>query len=148
MPKKIAGVPALDATLPTVSLEVGGKTYHLCYTFAALSLAQAELDKRSARSIAEYNRALKESVAAAKAIQLVEPVNVFDYMDFTNIDPRKLEIMLYVALLLEQPDITPEAAKALIQMGNIRYVIRQLSSAYVLSMPEPETKKNPPGEPA
>jgi hypothetical protein len=126
---KVAGNPALDATLPDVSIEIKGETYHLCFDYAALSIAERKLSDVGIK------------------------VNMLEALDLRGIGAERLPIVFFAALVKAQPDITYEEASALITMKNYADIFSKVVEAFVASMAEPKTAEetkaeNPTVEPA
>ncbi|MGC1784451.1 MAG: hypothetical protein WA708_18145, partial [Acidobacteriaceae bacterium] len=79
---EVAGAPALDPTLPKVSLELGGETWHLCYDYAALAIAERKLR------------------AAGQVVNMLLAMNVFD------LDAEKLPHVFFAGLVRSHPEMT------------------------------------------
>ena len=121
--KKISGKPAVDPTLPDVSVEINGKVYRLAYTFAALALAQAKLKTVNGT------------------------INVFRAVMFTDVDPIDLCVLFYAGLQANHPDLTYDEACELITLQNYGDVFKACYKAYTESMAPPDSKEdaaNPP----
>lgn len=108
--KSKSPAPALDATLPDVSLDLSGQTYHLVFTYAALSIAE---------------RKLKASGVS---------VNILQALDFREVGAEKLPILFFASLLHAQPDTTFEDAQALVTMKTFAPIFEKTVEAYVASM--------------
>jgi hypothetical protein len=113
MHKQIANNPELDPTLPKVELELDGKTYFLCFTFAALAHTEASLRK------------------------LGVTVNMLQALDFETLDATKLSAMLYAAMLTHDNSVTPDFASSLIHFRNIGKIREALLYALVASIADP-----------
>ncbi|ADW69013.1 hypothetical protein [Granulicella tundricola] len=111
---KVAKNPALDPTLPKVELKLKGKTYHLCFTFAALATAEAALKK------------------------IGHEINIFHALDFANLGAESLAAILYAALITETPDFNLLEVPTLITMRDIPAIKQALFDAFALSMVEPD----------
>lgn len=107
---EVAKNPELDPTLPKVELKLGKKTYFLCFTYAALIQAEAELRKLGVK------------------------VNMLKALDFETLDATTLSSLLYAAILTHDPSITPEAAATLISFKNIGKIRESLLYAFVASL--------------
>ena len=123
MARKIAGLPATDATIEAVvgsplppPISPAGAppppatTYHLCYTFGALSIAAQKLH------------------AAGSMQRVITNVNP------SEIDADTLPIMLYAGLVTQHPDITFAEASALIDLNNYFETAHAVLKAFVASM--------------
>lgn len=123
---KIAGNPAHDPTLPDVSIELGGHTYHLAFTYGALALAERKLSEAG------------------------QKVNLLEALDLRSIGAERLPVVLYASLITGHPDITFAEASALITMRNYADIFAKVVEAFVASMSEPkvEDTANPIMEPA
>jgi hypothetical protein len=119
---KVAGNPALDATLPDVSIELAGETYHLCFDYAALSLAERKLS------------------AAGIKVNLLEAMG--------SIGAEKLPFLFYAGLIKAHPSISFEEAKALITMKTLTSIYGAVVNAFVASMAEPKEEAADPQPPA
>lgn len=111
---KVAKIPALDPTLPDVKLTLGDTTYNLCFTFAALRLAEVELKKMG------------------------EPVNIFHAFDFDNMDAGKMVSLLYAAVVTDKPEIQLESIPKLITLRDVAKIKQALFDAFTLSIVEPD----------
>ena len=123
--KKVAGNPALDATLPYVVLELDGESYRLAFDYAALSVAERKL--------------------ADIGVQ----VNMLDALDLRSIGAERLPIVLYASLVKAQPDMTFEDVKHLVTMRTYALIFEKVVEAFVASMKEtPKDQKavNPQSE--
>jgi len=96
--------------LPKVELTLGGETYHLCFTFDALALAEANLRK------------------------LGVEVNMLQALDFNTLDATKLSALLYAAMVTHEPSITPKFAASLIKFRNIGKIRESLAFAFVAAL--------------
>jgi hypothetical protein len=109
----IAKNPEVDPTLPKVELKLGRKTYYLCFTYGALTQAEAELRKLGVKT------------------------NMLKALDFETLDATTLSALLYAAILTHDPSITPESAAALIVFKNIGKIREALLYAFVASLADP-----------
>jgi hypothetical protein len=121
---KVAGNPALDATLPDVSIELGGETYHLCFDYAALSVAERKLS----------NAGIK--------------VNLLEALELQSIGAERLPIVFFASLIKAQPSITFEEVKALVTMKTFLPIFQAVVDAFVASMAEPSGETADPPLPA
>ncbi|MGC1783480.1 MAG: hypothetical protein WA708_13235, partial [Acidobacteriaceae bacterium] len=124
-----AGAPALDPTLPKVSLELGGETWHLCYDYAALAIAERKL---------------------ARAGQFV---NMLKAVNLSLLGADRLPYMFFAGLVRSHPEITFAQASALVTMDTMDRVYEAVVDAYLASCPslKPKEKKkdgDPTEEPA
>jgi hypothetical protein len=120
MTKRIAGNPEFDDKLPKVELELGGKKFFLCFTFAALMVAQAKLRQSGIKC------------------------NLFHSLDLQNLDPETVPPLLFAALLAHNPDLEYVNVLPLISMQNVAAIYSAIVNAYLASLSEPEKKENPP----
>ncbi len=111
---KVAKNPAVDPTLPKVELKLDGKTYHLCFTFAALALAEAKLRKEGVN------------------------VNLLHALDLSSLDATRVVPLLYAALITHEPDMTFTEAAALVTLRNLGAIFEGIASAYGESLSEPD----------
>ena len=124
---KVAKNTAVDPTLPRVELVLNGTTYlsetvtyHPVFTFAALAVAEAELKK------------------------VGQVVNIFQAIDFDNLDATKMVALLYASLITENPDIKLADIPSMVNMRQIPAIRQALFDAFVLSMADPtEVKPDP-----
>jgi hypothetical protein len=114
MSHPVAHNPAVDPTLPKVPLKLGRATYHLCFTFAALPLAEAEFRKQGVE------------------------VNLLSALDLSSLDATKFVPLLYAGLLTHDPAITPEQAAKLVTLRNYPAIYQAIGEAFVASLAEPE----------
>jgi len=124
---KVAGAPALDPTLPKVSLELAGETWQLCFDYAALAIAE--------RKLAEAG----------------EVVNMLLVMDIRNLGASRLPIVFFASLVRCHPEITLEKVRSMVTMESFSAVYDAVVDAYVASCPSLKEKKkdaDPTGEPA
>lgn len=118
---KVAGTPGLDPTLPNVSIEIGGETYHLCFDYAALATAERKLSDEGIR------------------------VNMLASFD---LNAERLPYVFYAGLLKAHPDITFAQASAFISLRSYIDIFLRVKEAFDASMAEPkpaeeETPANP-----
>jgi hypothetical protein len=109
---KVAGNPAHDASLPNVSLDLKGETYHLGFDYAALSVAERKLNDAGHR------------------------VNLLEAMDLRSIGAERLPIVFFASLLKGQPSMTFEEASSLVTMRTYAAIFEKVVEAYVASMTE------------
>lgn len=121
---KVAGVPAVDPTLPKVSLTLNGREWHLCFDYAALALAE--------RKLAEAGT----------------PVNMLIAMDMRDLNITRLPFVLFAALLREHPEITFKEIGALVTMDSLPRIYIAIVDAYLASCPvfKEEKKSSDPIE--
>ena len=118
--------PAIDPTLPKVELVLDGKPYLLCFTFAALALAEAKLREVGTR------------------------VNLLRALDLTDMHAEQVVPLLLAAMLTHQPDIDPVTVAKLVTFKDIPAIYTGISSAYIASLApaeKSEDAKQHPGEP-
>lgn len=122
---KIAGNPEIDPTLPKIEIKLDGKSYFLCFTFGALALAQAHL----------------------KAAGI--DCNLLHALDLTSVDPIRLPLLLYAALITHQPTMTVAEATALVTMKTLGPIYEGVIKAYGASLADPVTEdvKADPSQP-
>src|SRR5580698_6558102 len=114
MPKvKVVNNPEHDSTLPKVKLKLGNETYYLCYTFAALTLAETKLNN--------------EGISC----------NILKALDLSELDARNLSALLYAGLLTHKPDITIEKVLSLITFKNMQEIPPRILEAYAASLADP-----------
>jgi hypothetical protein len=118
---EVAGNPELDSTLPDVTLELGGKTYHLLFTFAALSIAEKKLQQQGIR------------------IGLLVARNVAFW------DASNLPYILFAALVTHHPKMTFDEVSALVDFESCELIADKLMEAYQAAMPKrPEKSEGDP----
>lgn len=113
-PLKITEHTELDQTLPQIELKLGKQTYYLCFTFAALSMAQKNL-----RDI---------------GVQC----NLLHALDLSNMDAERFVPLLYAAMITHQPKITPIEVTRLVSFKNLGTIFEALANAYGASLAEPD----------
>lgn len=111
---KTAKHSPLDPTLPKASVTLDGVTYHLCFTFAALILAEAKLREQGVI------------------------VNLIEALDLNSLDATKVVPLVYAALVTHQPDTTFEDAAKLVTLRHFAALRLSLYEAFVESMAEPD----------
>jgi hypothetical protein len=114
---KVSGVPGTDPTLPRVEIELGGKKYFLCFTFAALAIAQKRLRDAGI------------------------DCNILHALDLSAMDITRVVPLLFAALITYKPDITYPEAEALVTLKNLGKVFEGIASAYVASLGEPDAEE-------
>lgn len=113
----VAGVPGLDATLPDVSLIIGGKTRQLCFDFSAI----CTVERLTGLNL------LKSAVSEVSA---------------TN-----LRALLYAALLRDDPTLTLEEVSKWITMKNVGVIHQALVTAWFGSVEDADQDADEqPGE--
>lgn len=120
---KVAKNPAIDPTLPKVPVKLGGETYYLCFSFAAIATAEAKLREQGIK------------------------VNLLHALDLSSMDAARVVPLLYATLITHQPDITPEAVAKLVTMRNLGAIFEGIGKAYTESLAEPEPGEKHPNEP-
>lgn len=123
---KIADNPALDPTLPDVSITLKGKPYSLCFTYGALALAERKLSDEG------------------------QKCNLLEALDLRNLGADRLPIVFFASLITAHPSITLAEVTGLITMKNFPDIFSKVVEAFVASMSEPksEDESNPIPEPA
>ena len=124
---KVAGAPALDPTLPKVSLELAGETWQLCFDYAALAIAEQKL--RAAG----------------------HDVNMLIAMNMRELGAVKLPAVFFAGLVRHHPEITWEKAESLLTLETYETIYCAVVQAYIASCPSLKEKKkdaDPIGEPA
>jgi hypothetical protein len=124
---EVASNPDLDVTMPDdVTLELGGTTYHLLFTFAALSIAQRKL------------------AAAGRRFNMLAARNLA-YWDADN-----LPYILLGAVVDRQPETTLEQLEPLINFENCGLIGDKLVEAYLAAAPikKEQPEDDPTPEPA
>lgn len=124
---KVPGVPALDPTLPKVSLELAGETWQLCFDYAALAIAEEKLAEQG------------------------EVVNMLLVADVRYIGAQRLPVLFFAALIRCHPDITLEKVRSMVTMETFSAVYDAVVEAYLQSCPSlrgDKKKKDPIEEPA
>jgi hypothetical protein len=124
---KVTGAPALDPTLPKVSLELAGETWQLCFDYAALAIAE--------RKLAEAG----------------EVVNMLLVMDIRYLGASRLPILFFASLVRCHPDITLAKVRSLCTMETFSVIYDGVVEAYLESCPSLKEKKkdaDPTVEPA
>ena len=110
----------LNPTQPKIELKIGKKTHELVFTFKALAVAEAELKKAG------------------------EPVNIFNALNFEDLNATSLVALLYAALITHSPEIKLESLPSLITMKRIPAIKQALFDAFVLAFAEPEEEDEAP----
>lgn len=117
-PIAVAGVPGRDKTLPDVPLTIGDKTFHLCFDFNALALAEE-----------------------------LTGLNLLQSLDLQNLTVVKYRALLYSTLLKENPKITIEEVGQMVNIGTLPAITLALVHAWTGSRPEvivdKDEKENP-----
>jgi len=126
---KVAGAPALDPTLPKVSLELAGETWQLCFDYAALAIAEQKL---------------------AEAGRLI---NMLVVMDMRELGAERLPFAFFAALVRCHPEITFEKAAGMVTLETAGQIYTKVVDAYVASCPslsklKDEKTADPTVEPA
>ena len=93
MAKKIAGNPELDATMPTVEVNVHGRVYHMVFTNGAFSVALKKLREQKLN------------------------FNVLVNTDIRNLDEDTLPVMLFASFVTNHPDIKYAEVEAMIDIN-------------------------------
>ena len=114
--QKVAGAPALDPTLPKVSLELAGETWQLCFDYAALAIAE--------RKLAEAGH----------------PVNMLMAMNLAALGAEKLPYMFFAGLVRNHPDVDFDAVSAMVTMDSFPAVYAAVVRAYLESCPSLKDK--------
>ncbi|RZU39329.1 hypothetical protein [Edaphobacter modestus] len=120
----VAGVPGIDPTLPQIEIKLGGETYFMCFTFGAMAIAKARL-----------------RVAGIEC-------NLLQSLDLRNLDADQIVPLLYAALIMHQPDITPLEVAGLVTIPNLGNIFDGILKAYSASLADPsdedkQEKANP-----
>ena len=115
----VAHVPAVDPTLPKVSVTLDGTVHYLVFTFGALALAEAELRKQGVS------------------------VNMLQALDFDTLDATRFVPLLYAALITHDPAITPEKVAKLVTIRNYPALYQALGEAFIASLAEPDKDAEP-----
>lgn len=114
----VAGTPA-DPTARFTTLEIGGKTFKLCYDFEAI----------------------------AKAEELTGMALLFG-VDWSHIDARRMRAMLCAAMLKAQPDTKPEQLTKFFTHQNVLKIQNAIIDAWLNSTPEAKDDDEDPQTPA
>lgn len=123
MPRKFANTAA-DPMLPRTPIEIGGKTYYLCFDY--LALREAERAYRAEGHAASLLATFKDF--SFDAVSLVFPC----------------------ALRRFHPEITWEQAQAMVNLGTVFPIGEAIFAAWQAAMPKPdkaeeeEKSQNPP----
>jgi hypothetical protein len=112
---KVAGIPGVDPTLPLTSIELGGVTYNLVFTFKALAIGASELRKQGVN------------------------VNLLHSLDLTSMDADRVAPLLFAAMITHHPEMQVEKVQDLITLKNLGRVFEAIAQAYTDSMVEPST---------
>lgn len=109
-PKRLSvvGVLGKDKTLPNVPLTLNGTTYHLCYSFNGIAVAE----------------------------ELTGLELLAGSMDLQNMNASRFRAMLYASLLKGQPKITIDEVGDLINPKSIPEIVTALVHAWTGSRPE------------
>ena len=126
MARKLAA--AIDPTLPKVEVELGGKKYFLCFTFAALAQAETKLRELGTR------------------------VNLLKALNLEDLHAEQVVPVLFAAMLTHQPDIDPVTVAKLVTFKSLPNIFPAIMDAYVASLADPADKdsgdaKQHPDEP-
>ena len=119
---KVAGRPGLDPTLPLVEITLGDKTFNLCFTFTAFSVAATTL--------------------RARGIQC----NLLQSLDLSTVDADRVGPLLYAAMLTQHPTITIEQVEALITFPELGNIVEKIVEAYSASLADPVKKSGTEGK--
>jgi hypothetical protein len=121
---KVANNPEFDSALPKTPMTLGGETYYLCYTFGALSLAEAMIRKTGVQC------------------------NILKSLDVMNLGAAELEALLFAGLITHKPKITFEEASALITLRNVYLISESIATAYIAALADPsDDVKEDPSQP-
>jgi hypothetical protein len=122
--KRIAGTIA-DATLPKTPIEIGGKTYNLCFTLGALSEAETSINAEFARQGSE------------------ERVNLLQALPSANL--ASTIIVFAAAVRTFHPEITFDEARELLTFDDLLAVFLKVRDAWNQSRvkPKDEAEENP-----
>jgi hypothetical protein len=107
---KIAKNPEHDSTLPKTELKLGKETFYLCFTFAALSLAETQLRRQGVEC------------------------NLLKALDVRDLDATKLSTLLYAGLITHKPEITYEEVLKLITFKNMFSIPDRITTAYAAAL--------------
>jgi hypothetical protein len=121
--RSVSGTPA-DPTIEFASIQLRGKEWRLCFDFNAIAAAE---------QLTGCN--LLQGIGGA----LVHTMTVVQF-----------RALFYAALIKAHPDITLEAAGALITIANMGDIRDALLKSYGVSMPEkkPDNEDPPAADPA
>jgi hypothetical protein len=142
---RVATNPAVDPTLPDVSIEIAGVQYHLVFTYGALAMAERKLSDAALRTAAAKAEADPDGPR-----DLVQRINLLEALDLRSIGAERLPLVFYASLITGHPGISPAEAAGLITMRNYADVFAKVVEAFVASMAEPgdKTSQDPILEPA
>ena len=112
MSTSVAGEPGLDATLPDVSLVIGGKERHLCYDYNAIVLAEK-----------------------ATGVNLLKAI-------VGEITATNLRGLLWAALVRDNPKLTLDEVGSWISPRNVGTIHQALITAWFGSIDEPEDSED------
>lgn len=123
--REIAGTPA-DPTLPKTPVEVGGKTYNLCFDLGALAEAEQAIN-------AELYRAGRK-----------------DYVNLLSALPQQnlacTRIVFAAAVRKFHPELGFEAALELVGINDLLTIALAIKDAWEASTPLPAANPIPAGE--
>jgi hypothetical protein len=110
--------PASNITMPSVSIDIDGATYHMCFTFAAISAAKAEL------------------------VRIGNPTRILQALMFPQtIDVDAIPALFYASLIAQHPKIKAADVAAMITMENFEEITLKVFEAYAISKtPAKETE--------
>jgi hypothetical protein len=111
---KVAHVPEVDPTLPKVELTLAKQTYHLCFTFDALAVAESEFRKRGIK------------------------VNLIEALDLSSLGASQMAPLLYAALITHDPEITIDQVSKLVTFRDLAKIFNAIIKAYEASLAEPD----------
>ena len=120
---KVAKNPSIDPTLPKVELVLDGTSRYLCFTFAALALAEGKLREQGMTT------------------------NLLHALDLSKLDASRVVPLLYAALITHSPDLTIEEVVSLVTLRNLGAIFEGIANAYSASLSEPEKHPLPLDQP-
>lgn len=119
---KIEGTVA-DPTLPKTPIEIGGKTYNLCFTFGALARAEAAINAELART--------------------GSPERVYLLLALPGLTFESIAVLFAAGLWTFHPEVGFEAARKMVTLDKVFEISRAIQAAYVAAMPE-KANDHPP----
>jgi hypothetical protein len=114
-----------DPTLPKTPVEIGGKTYNLCFTFGAIATAEHHINAEFARS------------GSPERVSLLVALN--------DLDLYNACILFAAGIHQFHPEIGFDEARKLVDYSSIQHVMEAIVAGFSAAMPDPEKKPaNPP----
>ncbi|UWZ84652.1 hypothetical protein [Occallatibacter riparius] len=120
---KRANAPTNNPALPRTPVVIAGKTYDLCFDFAALGRAENEINAELARA------------------GIAERVNLLYALPVANL--RNTQLVFAAAVRTFHPDLSFAEALALLTFDNLWDVAEKIREAWKTAVPEADKKPVP-----